>query len=187
MYSLDLLEARRHLSADLVDGLLRVNGTANADSITVTLHSHEFRVSINGTATTFNAHKVQQLKVRGFAGNDTIDLFGRINIPIGVFGERGNDTIHGSDGRDLIDGGGRNDSIDGGNNDEWLIGGPGKDHLVDHSGNDVFFGGSGRDFLNSRYGHGGDVLPTGPGIDRLPHDQGDVVNPPHTVNAPPAD
>ena len=181
------LELRRHLSVDLVNGLLRVNGTANADSITVTLHNHEFRITLNGASKTFKASKVHELKVRGFAGGDNVQLFGLINIPIAVFGERGNDTIHGSDGRDLLDGGGGNDSIDGGLNDDWLIGGSGKDRLVDHNGDDVFFGGSGRDILNSRDGHGGDELHTGPGVDRPFHDKGDAVNPKRVENVPPAD
>src|SRR5580765_696864 len=152
----EALELRCHLSADLINALLRVNGTANDDTITVSLHSHQFRVAINGATSTFKASKVDELKIRGFAGRDGIQLFGRISIPVGVFGERGNDTIHGSDGRDLIDGGGGNDSIDGGLNDDWLIGGNGNDTLVDHSGDDAFFAGNGKDFLDSKDGHGGD-------------------------------
>src|SRR4051812_2735170 len=102
----DPLEPRRLLSAQLASGLLRISGTANPDTITVNLHNHQYQVTLNGVSSTFAAPKVHELKIRTFAGNDSIQLTGRINIRTAIFGQRGDDIITGSDGGEFISGGG---------------------------------------------------------------------------------
>ena len=155
---LDPLEPRRLLSADLINGLLLVKGTANPDQISASLHSHQFRVTINNTTKSFPAPKVDELKIRGFAGSDTISLSGRINISASIIGDRGNDRLSGSDGRELFDGGGWADEI---------FGGGGQDKLFGNIGNDTLHGGDADDFLSgdagndSLLGDGGQDLLTG--------------------------
>ncbi|MCY3980744.1 MAG: calcium-binding protein, partial [Alphaproteobacteria bacterium] len=126
-------------------------------------------------------------KIRGHAGNDTIDG-GRGNDEIWggsgndiidggqdndkIWGEKGNDTIDGSWGDDRVWGGPGNDTIWGSwgqdrirgeRGDDFLYGGEGNDYLYGELDNDRLYGGPGDDWL---IGHiGADYLQGGPGSD----------------------
>src|ERR1041385_2923965 len=127
MQPLEPLEVRQHLSATLTDGLLRITGSSTADSISISLHAHNYRVTVNGASATFSAPKVHILKIRAFAGADSIQLAGRIGIRTAIYADSGNDTITGSGGREFIVGGGGNDQIFAGDGKDTLYGGPGDD------------------------------------------------------------
>ncbi|BFU95945.1 MAG: hypothetical protein NTNFB02_26670 [Nitrospira sp.] len=95
--------------------------------------------------------------VRGFGGNDVLDL-----SPSGsafnhqLFGGDGHDELHGGagsnrlfgeDGRDLMFGGFGDDVMDGGSDIDLLKGGAGRDALYGKGGSDGLDGGSGDDVL----------------------------------------
>ncbi len=169
MQLLEPLELRQHLSATLIDGLLRVTGTNTADSISIisiTLHAHQYRVTVNGVTQNFAAPKVHLLKIRSFAGDDTVQLAGRIPIRTAIYADAGNDSISGSDGREFIVGGAGDDQISGnagqdtlygsagddtlhgGADDDFISGDNGDDSLLGDAGQDILTGGRGADYLN---------------------------------------
>lgn len=88
----------------------------------------------------------QDIKIDGYAGNDTITS------------GAGNDTINGGDGNDTIDAGGGDDIIDGGNGDDRIDGGGGNDIITGGSGNDNMTGGDGYDEFIFSKGWGQDYI-----------------------------
>jgi Ca2+-binding RTX toxin-like protein len=136
-------------------------------------------VTINGTNygnfptnTTADGKIVNGLAVRGWEGDDTIDLSEvttaamvvaiRPAFEIEITGDDGNDVIEGSDGKDIVYGGNGNDTISGRDADDILLGGLGDDLLKGGDGHDVvdgeegdldrLFGGCGNDKLGDRDG-----------------------------------
>lgn len=98
----------------------------------------------------------------GLSGNDSI--IGGINAEI-INGNQGNDTINGNQGNDTIFGGKNLDLIFGGDNDDFLSGNLGNDEIHGDGGNDVLRGGKESDFLIG--GTGNDTLYGDLGIDTL--------------------
>ena len=97
--------------------------------------------------------KVKSLIVRGGAGDDAICLWRKPScMSVEVFGDAGNDLIHGSRSNDILHGGDGNDS---------LFGGRGNDKLFGDAGNDILLGNQGRDYLEG--GDGDDTLIGGSG------------------------
>ncbi len=72
----------------------------------------------------------------GGSGNDFFYVWN--NSPVKMYGEQGDDRMHGGEGSDVIDGGSGNDLIYGHQGDDVLIGGAGFDRLYGHEGNDIF-------------------------------------------------
>lgn len=98
----------------------------------------------------------------GLSGNDSI--IGTIDAEI-INGNQGNDTINGNQGNDTIFGGKNLDLIFGGNNDDFLSGNLGNDEIHGDVGNDILRGGKESDFLIG--GTGNDTLYGDLGIDTL--------------------
>jgi Ca2+-binding RTX toxin-like protein len=81
-----------------------------------------------------------------------------------VFGDLGDDVVHGGGGADVVQGGagddtvvgdGGDDRVYGGKGDDLLSGGPGADWLFGDIGNDVLTGGDGPDRFCFPAGGGG--------------------------------
>ncbi|NET24310.1 PQQ-dependent sugar dehydrogenase [Okeania sp. SIO1I7] len=98
----------------------------------------------------------------GLSGNDSI--IGAIDAEI-INGNQDNDTIDGNQGNDTIFGGKNLDLIFGGDNDDFLSGNLGNDEIHGDGGNDVLRGGKESDFLIG--GTGNDTLYGDLGIDTL--------------------
>src|ERR1700722_4273608 len=133
-------------------GTLVINGTSNADTITVLVASTDtanpdtVTTTINGATQTFSLTSVLQIVINAGAGNDTVTLNGFDEGPdditghgyeaITVNGDEGDDTLTNNiqtqtiDPAEplLIDGGAGNDIIfNGGDGIATLIGGDGDD------------------------------------------------------------
>ena len=142
----------------------------------------------------FPLAKVQSIIVRGFGGNDVIDLaiasysidaepgVGPVTVPTLIDGGLGDDAIYGGTNRDFISDRFGNDRMEGGDGDDWINGGWGNDVLRGGRGNDFVFGSLGNDNVGGDEGNdrlygglGNDFLgslgfgpaPTEPGDDLL--------------------
>jgi Ca2+-binding RTX toxin-like protein len=82
-----------------------------------------------------------------------------------IFGEQGADTIFGDAGDDTIEGGVDVDHIDGGTGDDRIIGGDASDFLYGNDGNDIVEGNDGDDIVNGN--DQSDVLYGDNGMDTL--------------------
>lgn len=85
--------------------------------------------------------------VKGGAGHDVIDGRGgtvrEVHQHARIFGEDGNDSIHGGRADDTLDGGDGADTIGGFLGDDLIFGGFGADTLKGGNGNDTLVGGDG--------------------------------------------
>ena len=163
-----------HLTAALSGGILRIEGSAQADRIVVrqidnmiSVDHLSIQVNGGGKAARVNASAVKQINIHALGGNDTIDLNSGAKageqvffVPSVIWGGAGNDTIwggagadslHGEAGDDLIHGGNGNDLIDGGAGNNRLYGDGGNDALISHTSSDLADGGTGRDSLQMTY------------------------------------
>src|SRR5262245_58620319 len=69
------MEARRLLSASVVNGTLQVNGTNSSDQITVSLLGQFVRVDMNAEpARSFEVTQIQRVSVAAGAGSDSVSL-----------------------------------------------------------------------------------------------------------------
>ncbi|WP_210407626.1 hypothetical protein [Hydrocoleum sp. CS-953] len=98
----------------------------------------------------------------GLSGNDSI--IGAEDAEI-INGNQDNDTINGNQGNDTIFGGKNSDSIFGGDGDDFLSGNLGNDEIFGDAGNDILRGGKEDDLLNG--GENDDSLYGDLGIDTL--------------------
>lgn len=136
----------------LVKGKLRIQGSANADTVNVALEgTTKIAVTLNGTKTTYDIPAVKSIEFKGEAGNDTatvnltgtafaklrVALAGGIgndtltsNLPSTLKGEDGNDTLNGSTGRDVMVGGLGDDTILSGGGRDSISAGPGNNNVT---------------------------------------------------------
>ena len=177
---LENLESRRMLAASVDGVVLRVDGTANDDTITVaaggTNGSHVV-VRINGERQAFRAANLTRIRIEGAGGGDNIkvtftegDLLQRVVIDGGA----GGDTLKGAGGNDVINGGGGADIIHGRKGDDTVNAGAGDDLVFGHSGRDELNGGDDDDLM---YGlAGADTLNGDDGNDTMGGDKEDRLN-----------
>ncbi len=181
------------VSADLADGVLRIQGTPGPDTIIVQQINNI--ITVNGVAGTFNASLVQKIEVDGGAGGDAIYLNSESvsgqqalqarclvrggqgnDLIVGgaqsdwLFGDGGSDKIRGKGGHDFIDGGAGNDGLFGDAGNDIIYGDVGDDNIRGGTENDRLVGGAGTDHLWG--GKGNDLLDGGAGIDYLSGDAG---------------
>lgn len=177
-------EADQSPSAVLEDGILTINGTDEADTITVdetfittdgtstgpggvaynwAKFERVVKATINGVEQRFPFGSVQRIVINGLGGDDTIKS--GLGMRIAYNGAIGGlpQFIDGGDGNDTITGGGGNDSIDGGNGDDVIYGGEGNDWLNGGAGNNKLYGEGGNDTLKA--GEGADIFSGGAGVD----------------------
>ena len=124
-----------------------VNGTTNADDVTVTVSGGV--VDVQGLAARtriFIAETADRLTLGGLDGNDNLKAVAGVEATIAITlnGDGGNDTLsadailNGGAGDDLLIGGAGNDTLNGNAGDDTLVGG---------GGNDTYDGGTGRDTI----------------------------------------
>jgi hypothetical protein len=150
-------------------GLLRIEGTAAADTVQVSAVDANVVVDFNGATSTFAAAKVKSILFHGEGGNDTFT--NNTSIRAVIFGDNGDDKLTGGSANDLIHGGKGNDDIQGGGGNDMLMGELGDDSLSGGSGNDLLQGGNGNDDLAGDDGN--DMMSGGNGADDLNGDAGD--------------
>lgn len=172
--SVEALEERAllaaSLTASLYNGLLVVNGTEAADTITVRQINNQ--ISVDKVAGSFAASKVRGIVVLGRGGDDYINLASElvkgqqaITKPTVILAGAGKDVIVGGAGTDFIFGGDGDDSVLGNSGNDLISGDAGNDTLYGCDGNDVMLGGAGNDLM---YGLAGtDIMGGNDGIDRL--------------------
>lgn len=118
-------------SATLSGGVLRVKGTAGADTIGIS-HSQDvktWQVLVNGRSWLFYEKTVNRIIVQAQAGNDEIV----VASPLGaeIFGGDGDDRITGPvGGASLLDGGDGDDFLWGLGQANTFVGGTGKDIFI---------------------------------------------------------
>jgi Ca2+-binding RTX toxin-like protein len=179
------LESRDPPSATVVDGVLRIEGTAGHDTVTVRyLGAFELAevtssTRIKGTTRTevqyFAAPEIWRIEFRGYGGNDS--FLNEFVLPFGgtVFadGGSGNDrlqTVSPFGASRLKPADSFPVELEGGPGDDRLIGGVGPDQLGGGPGDDVLHGFGGDDFLHGDEGN--DILRGGGGSDDLYGDDG---------------
>lgn len=167
------LEPRQLLAGitfDPVQGVVRVEGTAQADDVRVDQESAtEISVELVGVDTqTFDQSLVQRIVVAAYGGDDRFR--NDTNVPSLVFGHAGNDDLSGGAGDDELRGGEGDDDLDGGGGDDFLSGDNGNDQLDGGTGNDFLVGGEGNDEAFGRAGD--DTLLGNGGNDFLRGDNG---------------
>ncbi|MFC1757964.1 calcium-binding protein [Planctomycetota bacterium] len=174
---LESLESKTLLTSSMSlgdDGTLSINGDNLNNQISVVEVADSLTVHAGSLTQHFDKADVKTLVIRGQGGNDEIQLTRTSQIPSRIFGDDGDDVIHGGAGRDIIQGGNGNDKIFGYGGSDVLLGrgghdvvhgGDGDDWMHGNNGNDRLFGGKGRD--QERGGNGNDVLNGYWGDDKL--------------------
>jgi len=121
-----------------------VNGTANADHITVSQSGQGVLITGLAAQVSITGQEViDQLVINGSGGDDVIDASALVANQIGLI-------INGGDGADVILGSAGNDTISGGRGDDTVFMGGGDDTFVWNpgDGNDTVEGQGGFDTLN---------------------------------------
>jgi Ca2+-binding RTX toxin-like protein len=173
-------------SVTLVDGVLKIVGTNNEDSVKIIRADSKYVVVSNfQTLNTmqFPVSQIQAIEIDVLGGNDQVDLSQTVLVPVTIRGGSGNDSIKAGGGNDLIYGGDGNDEIEtgdgvnvvyaGGGNDkikggagrDRVYAGEGNDELTGEGGDDLLFGGGGNDKLDGKDGN--DVVSGGSGNDEI--------------------
>lgn len=153
LFTVDPLEPRQMLAAQVLGGELQIIGTHKNDNIRVYVNPRtpdQLEVIVNNTVERFFVAGLLSINLNAGQGNDRVVVEGaapKYNLPTRLYGSGGNDTIFGGDGRDRIYGGSGNDSINGGRGGDVLYGEAGSDRMDGDIGNDYLYGGSGDDSL----------------------------------------
>jgi hypothetical protein len=155
--SFEAMEDRRMTAVGLVNGVLKITGTEQSDTVLVSFGNGKIHTNFNGQSRSFTAANVQHMVAYLKGGNDVLTATG---VPRAL-------VAHGGDGADRITSGTRPSSLYGGNGNDVLQAGPitgeRPNRLFGSNGNDVLRGSSGKDVLN---GHtGADRLIGGKGTD----------------------
>lgn len=140
-------------------------GTARADTITVSDVGQEYVITLNGRTTQYDRSNVLSLHIDALGGDDTIIVDPSVTQSLEIDGGDGNDTIYGGAGNDTINGGEGDDRIYGGGGDDSIRGRAGSDYLDGGAGEDSLYGDSGSDTLTG--GTGNSSLSGGSGDDLL--------------------
>ncbi|HMP17339.1 MAG TPA: phosphatase PAP2 family protein, partial [Gemmatales bacterium] len=114
---------------------LFIAGSNRADLITLTQHSNQYLLNLNGQRLRYDLSSVQAIQIHARDGNDRVLISKRVTQGVTVYGGNGHDLIRGGSGNDFLHGGAGNDRIFGGNGNDTLIGGPGKNLLRGGRGN----------------------------------------------------
>jgi hypothetical protein len=150
---------RDFANAKLINGLLRLNGTPEADSFRVYRPAGDTSVlvvEVNGVARSFAFNAVRRIVADLQDGNDRLEVQQELRLWTSVLGGDGADTILTGTGRDTIVGGSGPDLILSRGNADVIIGGGGRDRITGGQGDDAINGGTGHDSMIAGTGH--DVL-----------------------------
>ena len=142
------------------------NGTSSDDVIGITRDgTNTIAVFTVGQSSSIDVANVEQLKVLGGNGNDTIVAQNGIAAltQLTIDGGAGNDTLRGGDGNDVLLGGSGNDFVDGNIGADTADLGAGNDIFQwdPGDGNDLVEGGSGTDTLQFNGSNAGEAIAIG--------------------------
>ena len=158
---------------ELRNGIIRVTGTSEADTIALNLVDSKIQVQLNNEGVEYAADDVDSISVQGAAGHDLIQA-SLVTQPIFIDAGDGDDTVKGGVGNDRIVGGDGDDNLRGTRGDDVIIGGNGNDSLRGQVGDDTLIGGDGNDTLKGaenddslRGDAGDDLLEGGTENDKL--------------------
>lgn len=157
-------ESRLVPTVSLANGVLLVDGTANADTCVVSQVSNMngtfYQVTLNGQSQLFAKAAVttNSMVFQGFAGDDYLSCSGT-DLRLTAYMGDGNDYVLAGNGNDYIDAGAGNDSVSGNGGNDTILGQAGNDYLDGGQGNDSIFGGRGEDWVLG--GDGNDYLDGG--------------------------
>lgn len=143
------------IGTDVIYEVENVSGSNFADTITG-----------NANANTLVGRALNDTIVAG-SGADVI--YGDDNVLDANFDgiQTGNDSLYGQDGNDTMHGGLGNDSLWGGNNDDTLYGGTGSDYINGENGINVLFGNDGNDTFELNVTTATNTITGGSGTDTL--------------------
>ncbi|MEM8872994.1 MAG: calcium-binding protein [Planctomycetota bacterium] len=116
---------------------LWITGTPGDDVIGISRKGSRVHVNFNGKVIKYPAEKIGLFQVHGLAGDDYIEVGGRLPAAA-LAGGSGNDTLLGGDG---------NDELSGQSERDQLFGRGGRDVLVGGDDNDLLDGGANPDRL----------------------------------------
>ncbi|MEZ6134953.1 MAG: calcium-binding protein [Pirellulaceae bacterium] len=156
---LEHLDRRELLAADLLatfdphNGLLKIEGTANDDSVYISQANNEltvwglpiWNISSGDTVDFLTSQQVSRIEFDGLEGDDFFHFddaqagADKI-IPALVYGGDGSDTLTTGRGADTIYGGSGDENIAGGPGSDFIFGGPGYDILYGEGGADFIYG-----------------------------------------------
>ena len=129
------------VKASIRRGRLNVLGTAKSDKITLRLkpgNKSRLQVDVGGNGSaefTFKRSAFNRIVVHGASGADTLSINERYGVFTGseatsLFGDTGNDVLHGGSAAERLFGGIGNDTIDGKRGNDLIEGGAGSDLVV---------------------------------------------------------
>lgn len=159
------------------DGIVHVQGTGSAESISVT-HDGTLKLTWGSNVYSWSSN-VTEFHARLHGGNDQWMGDASVSRRMVIWGADGDDQLTGGSGNDAFYGGAGNDTLTGGAGDDWLygdhgevwayqneyggddllFGDDGSDWLFGEGGNDTAYGGAGNDY--SYGGYGDDTLHSG--------------------------
>jgi Ca2+-binding RTX toxin-like protein len=96
-------------------GVLTINGSDVADTITVTPSGTNLIAKVGTLQQTFATSAVNGISIDAKAGADSVSIASTVLKPATIKGGDGNDTLTGGGGNDVIDGGAGSDVMTGGN------------------------------------------------------------------------
>ncbi|MBI1321701.1 hypothetical protein GC170_00730 [bacterium] len=166
-----LLTNGRNLVFGSANDVIEVNGTENADTITVSGDVDPGRVvfDVNGqTSSNDLTNFLGVMHIDALGGNDLV-YTRNYTIPTSVFGGLGDDIV---DSRTMnvpvsLYGGNGDDMLIGGKSNDFIDGGEGLDQIFAGFGDDRVEGGSGSDSIFYAAGEGQDLVDGGEGVNNL--------------------
>lgn len=135
------------IDANVVEGVLTVNGTTGDDGITVRCEGGNVTVNTADPSSGPEAC-ADLLRIRVFAG-DGSDHVSLADVSRAVFGALEEVSVDGEDGGDTVIGSRLGDSINGGGGVDTLRGGDGKDRFDPGTGPGEILGGKGKDTVSA--------------------------------------
>lgn len=147
------------ITFNATNGDLVVGGGSFADDIRVRrTASGAIEVQFEGVvAGLFNG--VEEITIRGGAGNDMIAVAKNLGVNVVVHGGDGSDELQAGSGGDVLLGEAGNDTLKGRDGVDILVGGDGDDHIQGGDARDVLIGGRGADRIIGQ--HADDILIAG--------------------------
>jgi Ca2+-binding RTX toxin-like protein len=141
-------------TATVDNGVLTIEGTADADTISVTLNAKgtNAKVDLNGASLgKFALTELTGIAISGGAGADMLSVDSAITLPATINGGGGDDSITGGGGDNVLVGGGGSDTLVGGGGTNLLIADKLLTYMNGGTGTDSLVGGSGFNIADFAY------------------------------------
>lgn len=111
-------------SAEVVDGVLKVQGTVNDDDFDIDrVGTDDVKVTFNGKQLgRFDLDDFDAIEVDAGAGTDDVGVGSTVAVRSLLVGGLGDDVLHAGGGRSILVGGDNEDNLRGGSRDDILVG-----------------------------------------------------------------